>query len=171
MFYTYLWLREDGTPYYVGKGKGDRAFISDGHNIHRPKTSDRIIVQDFESEEDAFEAEKFLISYYGRTDLGTGCLRNLTDGGEGTSGYKHSEEGLKRLCGKTPWNKGMKGKYKCARFSEETRKRMSESRKGTHPTEETKKKISSTLRRLGLQPSKEAVRKAHEKRWGYVRSA
>lgn len=83
MFYTYLWLREDGTPYYVGKGTRSRAYIN--HRIKRP-TRDKILVQEFLCEEDAFFAEKFLISYYGRSNIGAGCLRNLTDGGEGTSG-------------------------------------------------------------------------------------
>lgn len=86
-FYTYLWLRDDGRPYYAGKGRGKRAFINSGHSVHRPLESSRIIVQDFDSEEEAFTAEKFLIAYYGRIDLGTGCLRNLTDGGDGHSGY------------------------------------------------------------------------------------
>jgi NUMOD3 motif len=89
MFYTYLWLRYDGTPYYAGKGKDRRAFIDhkNGKRLIRcPKDIDDIIIEYHFSEADAFEAEMFLISYYGRKDLGTGCLRNLTDGGDGTSG-------------------------------------------------------------------------------------
>jgi hypothetical protein len=87
IFYTYLWLREDGTPYYVGKGKGNRAFVNRGRKaIYRPVDDLRILIQEHESELDAFEAEKFLILYYGRLDLGTGCLHNLTNGGDGTSG-------------------------------------------------------------------------------------
>ncbi len=89
MFYTYLWLREDGTPYYVGKGKGSRAFRSGcpviavvEEYIEEPDKN-RIIIQEHPSEVDAFQAEIFLIVYYGRKDLGKGCLRNLTDGGEG----------------------------------------------------------------------------------------
>jgi hypothetical protein len=111
MFYTYLWLREDGTPYYVGKGSGNRAFTSWSHGVHKPVTKERIIVQEFDSEEDAFEAEKFLISYYGRLDLGTGCLRNLTDGGENPPshfGRKKTEEHKRKI---SEAQKGPKGHW------------------------------------------------------------
>ena len=80
MYYTYLWFREDGTPFYVGKGKGDRAYSKDHRHTVPPK--ERIVIYSAESEVDAFETEVALIWYYGRKDLGTGCLRNLTDGGE-----------------------------------------------------------------------------------------
>lgn len=88
IFYTYLWLRENGTPYYVGKGCENRGFISDGHVVHRPVDDNRIVIEYHSSEEEAFQAEIFLISYYGRIDLGSGCLRNKCDGGEGVSGYE-----------------------------------------------------------------------------------
>jgi hypothetical protein len=91
-FYTYLWLREDGTPYYVGKGHGKRA-IRKGS----PKNLDCIIIQEHESESAALFAEKFLIALYGRKDLGTGILRNRTDGGEGTCGCSPSKETRAKL--------------------------------------------------------------------------
>jgi hypothetical protein len=79
-FYTYLWCREDGTPYYVGKGKGGRGFTSAAHALRRPKDRARIVFRYWESEAEAFDAERKLIERYGRKDLGTGCLRNLTEG-------------------------------------------------------------------------------------------
>jgi hypothetical protein len=82
MYYTYLWLREDGTPYYVGKGKGRRAFMSQGHKVNRPKQRERIVIYPAASEADAFEAEIALIWYYGRIDIGTGILHNRTNGGD-----------------------------------------------------------------------------------------
>ena len=82
IFYCYFWLRWNGSPYYVGKGQGDRAFIVDSHNVSMPKDHAQIILQYYPTEEDAFEAERFFISLFGRKDIGTGCLRNLTDGGE-----------------------------------------------------------------------------------------
>lgn len=39
----------------------------------------------------AHELEVALIAYYGRRDQGRGSLVNLTDGGEGSSGYRHTE--------------------------------------------------------------------------------
>lgn len=88
MFYTYAWLREDGTPYYIGKGKGKRSHSSDRQNgrLHRPKDLNRIIYLKKDlTEEEAFRHERYMIYIHPN-------LHNLTEGGEGTSGYKHTPE-------------------------------------------------------------------------------
>ena len=62
-FYVYLFLRKDGTPYYVGKGHGKRAF--DTHRNWHPRDLTRIhIVESGLLEEKAFELEKQLIAQY-----------------------------------------------------------------------------------------------------------
>ena len=54
--------------------------------------------------------EKYLIAYYNATNPSFGY--NVTSGGEGTSGFKHSAETKAKLSaakkGSTPWNKGKK---------------------------------------------------------------
>ena len=88
-FYVYAYLREnDLTPYYIGKGKSYRAWSHHRPHIYLP--TDRkhiIIIIDNLTEEIAFDWEKILIKLYGRKDNNTGILRNLTDGGEGKSGW------------------------------------------------------------------------------------
>lgn len=95
-FYVYFYLRENGTPYYVGKGSGDRAFCTD-RRLPAPKDRSRILIQEYESETDAFAAEIFFIAFYGRKDTGVGCLHNFTDGGQGAAGHKHSAEVRERI--------------------------------------------------------------------------
>jgi hypothetical protein len=80
-YYVYLYLREDGTPYYVGKGKNNRAYQWHG-NVDLPETDDRIIFADTNLyEDDALEKESELILHYGRKDIRTGILHNRNDGG------------------------------------------------------------------------------------------
>jgi hypothetical protein len=146
-FYTYLWLREDGTPYYVGKGKGDRA-------IRRGSPSlDRILIQEFPSEADAFAAEIFLISFYGRKDIGTGILRNRTiggDGGDTFSGREHKPETLAKMRKPKPEGFGIKisAAHTGAKRSADARRRMSIKakaripRRGWKHSAETIEKIS-----------------------------
>ena len=92
-FYTYAYLREDRTPYYIGKGNGRRAYIKHHKGISVPKNKSRIIfLKQNITEEEAFKHEKYMIAVFGRIDLGTGILRNRTDGGEGSFGVIRNEE-------------------------------------------------------------------------------
>lgn len=116
-FYTYLWLREDGTPYYAGKGCGNRAYIKGiGHRQYPPKDRSRIILIPRANELAAFDLERGLIRFFGRKDLGTGCLRNVTEGGEGISGYRHTERAKQSMASKRRGNSYAAGSVRSEAF-------------------------------------------------------
>lgn len=91
IYYTYAYLREDGTPYYIGRGKGDRAFDIT-HRIKVPPKERVLFLKRNLTYAEASQHEIYMIAVLGRKDLGTGILRNLTDGGEGRPGPKPEEE-------------------------------------------------------------------------------
>jgi hypothetical protein len=97
--YTYAFLREDRTPYYIGKGKDNRAYRRRYKGeVRAPKDKSRIIfLKQNLTEEEAFKHEIYMIAVFGRKDLGTGILRNKTNGGEGASGVVRSDEYRKNI--------------------------------------------------------------------------
>lgn len=150
-------MREDGTPYYIGKGKDRRAWQSHKRsNESDMLPSDKtkiIILHENLSESRAFALEKKLILDYGRIDLGTGCLRNLTEGGEGNrkSGYKlWSEEDKKRMSeqrkGKKLGPNSVPSPLIGVPRPEEVKQKISEALKGKPLTKETRRKQSEAAK-------------------------
>ncbi|WP_440870646.1 GIY-YIG nuclease family protein [Vannielia litorea] len=98
-FYVYVLARPEGTPFYVGKGKGDRIFQHEAEALNPTKCSHKLnlirsihqrgeglrysIAGHFSCEEACLKEEERLVSLYGRHDLGLGPLTNQIDGGAG----------------------------------------------------------------------------------------
>lgn len=163
MFYTYLWLREDGTPYYVGKGHGKRAYIREKwHNP--PKDKSRIVLQHWIDEDTAYAYEIYQIDFWGRKDLGTGILQNRSDGVEkppNYKGFKRSKAAIERQVSSRRAGKGY------GQATEHLR-RIGRSRLGSKLSEEHRAKISTALK--GRTQSEEHRRNARDANKGYKRS-
>jgi hypothetical protein len=183
MYYTYAYLREDGTPYYIGKGRNNRAFKKSKGEIIPPKDKSRIIfLKQNLTEEEAFNHEIYMIVVFGRKDLGTGILRNKTNGGDGSSGLVRSKESRRKqseaLKGKLQSEKTKRKRSEALKgqnnpnfgksFSKETIRKMSEAKKGKSYSEETRRKLSEAKK--GKSLSEEHKKKLSEVMKGKLQS-
>lgn len=120
------------------------------------------IVADGLTEGQAFDLEKSLISISGRE-----VLCNLTDGGDGPSGMKHSEATKNQMSARLMGN--AYNKWQGKKHSETTKAKMSEAQKGnTHwqgkkHSEATKAKMSAAgLGKLKSQATKDKLSAARK---------
>lgn len=134
MAYVYKHTRLDiNEPYYIGIGKSDtslkRAYSKENRSIWWKRINDKVetkveIIEENLTWEEAIMYEKYYIKLYGRKDLGTGVLVNMTDGGEGTINVIKTEEQI------VSFKERMKVYNQSRVFSEETRRKISEKAKG-----------------------------------------
>lgn len=175
-YYVYAYLREDGTPYYIGKGKEQRCYRKRRRGVKPPDDTNRIVIVEKNlTELGAFALERRLIRWYGRLDNNTGILRNMTDGGDGVCnrrGWKHPEYVIEKIAAS---NKGKvvsaatrekisaanKGRLVGKKRSDEFRQKVSQSLKGHKKSAEWSDKINK---------NPEKIRKTAEKHRGMKRS-
>ena len=168
MFYTYAHFRPDNLVFYIGKGRGRRAWSEKNRNPHWHHVTAKHgehkveVLAQWPTEQEAFDHEKFLIWCF--RDMGY-SMANIADGGEGSSGYKHRDETIQKM----QENRiGEKNQFFGRTHSEQTKKIISEAKKaepsrpwlGKRMSEETKKKISESLRgRAGIKHTEESRKK------------
>jgi len=133
-YYIYIHRKKTtGEIFYVGKGKGVRCDVKSHRSafwksvVNRHGYTSTVILAGLD-EDIAFEFEKAFIDWLGRRIDGTGVLVNLTEGGEGSSGYSHSDVAKEKIRQHRIGNK----------LSVESRQKLSRSTKGRKFSEKAK---------------------------------
>lgn len=161
-FYIYLHTRQsDGRVFYVGKGRGSRYRSKAGRNRHWRNVATKHgleaeILFDGLSEDEAFEEERNVISelrYFGEP------LTNLTDGGEGASGYSHTRDAKQRISNAHkermthPENiRSARDRQKRVWLDPEYREKTIESMRKTWSDSEIRRRVSEAVRAVWSDP-------------------
>ena len=136
-YYVYVHKRAtDGSIFYVGKGSGKRASSRHGRSrkwlaIASKNGWTYHIIAKFSKEECAFSFEVAIIKSIGRDSLA-----NLTDGGDGVSGYdmtdeqkKHASEVTKNYWRNQEYRERIEGIFRSDSFREKKSAALKETQK------------------------------------------
>jgi hypothetical protein len=154
---------DNGQPFYIGIGKLlSRAYQKNKRTLYWQRIVNfcgyevEILFDDLTYEQ-ACEKEMEFIKLYGRKDINTGILVNLTDGGEGSIGYKATNETKIKI------GQLSKGRTKSPETIEKWKKTM-KSKNRWVVTEKTKEKIRKTL--IGVKHTQERIENQRKSRIG-----
>jgi len=169
---TNLKIRWNGHKRQLRKNIHNNPYLQSSYNKWGKENFEFSIIQEInESTETLRLMEIYWIVYF-NSYYKDGCGYNMTYGGEGTYGYKHTDEQIKRNSdakkGKPSWNKGIpmseESKLKASQshknLSEETRRKQSLAKKGRPSNNKGKKASDETRRKQSLAKKGKPISKA-----------